>query len=99
MKKAKLPVVVSSALDTSVGLSMGAFLAASIPGGTAYDSGLATAALLAADVTESPLLPVDGHIEVRRVEVADALLDRYAATSERTAWWLERLTRTHALLD
>jgi O-succinylbenzoate synthase len=98
IRKAKLPVVVSSALDTSVGLSMGAHLAASIPGGIGYDCGLATAALLAADVTSNPLLPVDGQIEVRRIEVDESLLARYAASPERTVWWLDRLTRVHALL-
>jgi O-succinylbenzoate synthase len=95
--EAGLPVVVSSALETSVGLSMGAYLAASLPE-LDYDCGLGTAALLAADVTDSPLLPVDGQIDVRRVNVSSALLDTYAASPERTAWWLQRLTRCHALL-
>jgi O-succinylbenzoate synthase len=96
--KSGLPVVVSSALDTSVGLSMGAYLAASIPGGLSYDAGLATAALLAADVTRAPLLPRDGEIPVERVEVDEALLAEHAAGPDRTAWWLDRLRRTHALL-
>lgn len=95
--EAGLPVVVSSALDTSVGLSMGAFLAASLPD-LSFDCGLGTAALLAADVTDAPLLPVDGQIDVRRVDVSAALLDRYAADAERTEWWLERVERCHALL-
>ena len=95
---AGLPVVVSSAIDTSVGLAMGAYLAASIPGGLAYDCGLATAALLAADVTTAPLLPVDGQIDVRRIEVSPDLLDEHAASPERTEWWLARLKRVHALL-
>jgi O-succinylbenzoate synthase len=94
---AGLPVVVSSALDTSVGLSMGAYLSASLPF-IDYDFGLGTAALLAADVTDAPLVPVDGQIDVRRIDVSDALLDRYAAGPDRTQWWLDRLTRTHALL-
>jgi o-succinylbenzoate synthase len=98
IEEAGLPVVVSSALDTSIGLSMGAYLAAAIPGGLSYDCGLATAALLAADVTGEPLLPVDGAIDVRRVVPSPDLLDRYAASPERTQWWRERLTRTHALL-
>ena len=96
--EAGLPVVVSSALDTSVGLSMGAYLAASIPGKLSYDCGLATAALLAADITTTPLLPTDGAIDVRRIDVDPALLDRHAASAERTQWWTERLTRVHALL-
>jgi O-succinylbenzoate synthase len=98
IEEAGLPVVVSSAIDTSVGLSMGALLAASIPGGLSYDCGLGTAALLAADITDSPLLPVDGQIEVRRVDVSEALLEKCAATDDRRAWWLNRLTRVHALL-
>ncbi|HEX4057283.1 MAG TPA: o-succinylbenzoate synthase [Galbitalea sp.] len=98
IRKAKLPVVVSSALDTSVGLSMGAYLAASIPGGPTFDSGLGTAALLAADVTSTPLLPTDGQIDVRRIEVEESLLTQYAASPARTTWWMDRLKRTHALL-
>lgn len=95
--EAGLPVVVSSALDTSVGLSMGAHLAAAIPE-LAYDCGLGTGALLAADVTPQPLLPVDGAIPVRRVEVSEELLERFAAPPARTAWWLARLERCRALL-
>jgi O-succinylbenzoate synthase len=94
---AGLPVVISSALDTSVGLSMGAFLAASVPT-LDYDCGLGTAALLEADVTDHPLLPADGQIPVRRVEVSEELLTRHAASDERRDWWLARLERCHALL-
>jgi O-succinylbenzoate synthase len=95
--RAGLPVVVSSALDTSVGLAMGAHLAASVPE-LEYDCGLGTASLLAADVTRDPLLPRDGAIDVRRITPDPALLDRYAADADRTAWWLARLERCHALL-
>lgn len=95
--QAGLPVVVSSALDTSVGLAMGAALAASVPS-LEFDCGLGTASLLAADVTRAPLLPEDGSIAVRRVLPDPALLDRYAASPERTEWWLERLGRAHAVL-
>ena len=95
--RAGLPVVISSALETSVGLAMGAQLAASVAE-LDYDCGLGTASLLAADVTRAPLLPEDGSIEVRRVLPDPELLDRYAADAERTEWWLERLGRTHAIL-
>jgi O-succinylbenzoate synthase len=91
------PAVVSSALDTSVGLSMGAHLAAALPR-LPYDCGLGTAALLAADVVDAPLLPVGGAIPVRRVVPSEALLDRWSADADRTAWWAARLRRTHALL-
>jgi O-succinylbenzoate synthase len=97
VRDAGLPVAVSSAIDTSVGLSMGAYLAASVPD-LQFDCGLGTAALLAADVTEEPLAPTDGQIDVRRVDVSDRLLDENAASTERIAWWRERLTRVHALL-
>ena len=96
--EAGLPVVVSSALDTSVGLSMGAHLAAAIPD-LYFDCGLGTGALLAADVTDDPLLPVDGAIPVRRVEVSETLLNANSAAPGRRDWWLERLARCHALLN
>jgi O-succinylbenzoate synthase len=56
------------------------------------------AALLAADVTEHPLLPHDGAIEVRRVDLDASLLERHAAAPEREQWWRERLTRCAELL-
>ncbi|NII42010.1 O-succinylbenzoate synthase [Curtobacterium flaccumfaciens] len=95
--EAGLPCVVSSAIDTSIGLGMGAFLAARsmAPG---FAAGLGTAAMFAGDVTTEPLLPVDGRIAVRRVEPDPGLLDRWAASPERTEWWLSRLRRVHALL-
>jgi len=97
VRAAGLPAVVSSALDTSVGISMGLHLAAAIDE-LPFDCGLATSALLAADVTANPLLPVDGAIEVRRVVPDAALLEAHAASPERTAWWLARLERTYNVL-
>ena len=91
------PAVVSSALDTSIGLAMGAHLAAALPD-LPHDCGLGTGALLAADVTDEPLLPEDGSIEVRRVVPSGRLLDRHAADAQRTAWWRDRVRRCHALL-
>ncbi|MBB5633390.1 O-succinylbenzoate synthase [Cryobacterium mesophilum] len=95
--EAGLPVVVSSALDTSVGLAMGAQLAAAIPD-LDFDCGLGTAALLAADVTAAPLRPVAGSIDVRRVQVDPELLDRYSADDDRRDWWRARLERCWRLL-
>jgi O-succinylbenzoate synthase len=94
---AGLPVVVSSALDTSVGLSMGAHLAAALPD-LPYDCGLGTAALLAADVTREPLVPVDGSIDVRRVDVDVDLLREHAAPDARREWWLGRVRASYGLL-
>lgn len=58
-----LPVVVSSALETSVGLAAGVRLAAALPG-TVLACGLATAMLLASDVVSAPLLPEAGVLTV-----------------------------------
>lgn len=60
-----LPVVVSSALETSVGIAAGLALAAALPE-LPYACGLATVRLLERDVVADPLLPVDGAIPVRR---------------------------------
>ena len=92
-----LPVVVSSALDTSVGISMGLHLAAAIPR-LEFDCGLATASLLAVDVTDQPLLVADGQLPVRRVTPSNTLLTAQAATADRTNWWMARLERCYGLL-
>jgi len=97
-KQAGLPVVVSSALDTSIGLAMGAQLAAALPE-LNFDCGLGTAALLAADVVTVPLVPIDGEIAVTRPEINEQALDEYAADPQRTAWWLERLERVHRRVE
>lgn len=95
--EAGLPAVVSSALDTSVGLAMGVALAASLPD-LDFDCGLGTASLLAADVTDEPLRPRGGSLPLRRVVPDASLLDAHAATPERRDWWLARLERCHAVL-
>jgi o-succinylbenzoate synthase len=96
-EQAGLPVVVSSALDTSVGLAMGLQLAAALPE-LDYDCGLATASLLAADVADAPLLPRDGALSVRPVTPSEELLDARTAGADRTRWWLARLERCAAVL-
>lgn len=94
---AGLPVVISSAIDSSVGLSMGAHLAAALPE-LQFDCGLGTAALLAGDVTRESLAPVDGFIDVRRVEVDEEKLQTFKTEDHRADWWLERLSETYKLL-
>lgn len=96
--EAGLPAVVSSALDTSVGIAMGAHLAAALPE-LEFDCGLGTVALFEQDVADEPLLPVDGSIPVIRPSVSSARLDRLRADLERTGWWLDRLARCHRLLE
>jgi O-succinylbenzoate synthase len=92
-----LPAVVSSALDTSVGIAAGVALAAVLPT-LDHACGLGTVALLDGDVVEHPLLPVAGALPVGPVVADRDLLDRYAAPGERVAWWLERVAAAHAEL-
>ncbi|GAA4087959.1 o-succinylbenzoate synthase [Nonomuraea soli] len=68
-----LPAVVSSAVETSVGLAAGLALAAALPE-LPYACGLGTLSLLSGDVTTEPLMPVGGWLEVRRPD-ADAVSD------------------------
>ena len=91
-KEAGLPVVVSSALETSVGLSMGAFLAAEL--NSPYASGLATAALLAEDVTDQPLMLISGELAATRIALNKNTMNKLKASEERTAWWMARLNRS-----
>ncbi|WP_066296294.1 o-succinylbenzoate synthase [Arthrobacter luteolus] len=95
---AGLPAVVSSALDTSVGIRAGVALAASLPR-LPYACGLGTLSLMAGDVTEDPLLPDGGGLAVRDVPVSEELLERFAASPERRQWWLDRLDRVHGRLE
>ena len=90
-------VVVSSALDTSVGISAGVAAAAALPDAPPA-CGLGTVALLAADVCTRPLLPDGGRLPAGPVTPDPGLLARHRAAPERTRWWLERLTRCHHLL-
>ena len=71
-----LPVVVSSAVDTSVGLAAGVALAAALPE-LPYACGLATMSLLSGDVTADPLVPEGGELPVRRPAVDAARLARF----------------------
>ena len=95
--QAGLPAVVSSALDTSVGIRAGLALAAALPE-LPYACGLGTVSLLAADVTQDSLVPDDGAIALRDVRPAPELLAAHAASPERRDWWLDRLRRVHAVL-
>ena len=92
-----LPAVVSSALDTSVGISAGVALAAALPS-LGHACGLGTVALLEGDVTRQPLVPDHGALAPGRVAVDRDLLERWAATPDRASWWADRVTACHALL-
>lgn len=92
-----LPVVVSSALDSAVGMAAGVAAAAALPS-LVLDCGLATGSLFDADVAPS-FLPVDGRIEPRWFGPSDiGPLDHLLAPPDRRQWWHERLERCHALI-
>ncbi|MGA8791078.1 MAG: o-succinylbenzoate synthase [Paenarthrobacter sp.] len=95
--QAGLPAVVSSALDTSVGIRAGLALAAALPS-LPYACGLGTVSLFASDITLDPLVADDGAIHVREAVADPGLLEQYAAPAERRDWWLDRLRRVHAVL-
>jgi o-succinylbenzoate synthase len=92
-----LPAVVSSALDTSVGIAAGVALAAALPE-LRYACGLGTVALLEGDVTTDPLLPRLGELPVRAVTPDPDLLERYAVPPDRRRWWVERVEACAAYL-
>jgi O-succinylbenzoate synthase len=91
-----LPVVVSSALETSVGIGAGVALAAALPE-LPFACGLGTAALLSRDVVEDPLVPVDGVLPVRRPEPDPASLAMARADQATAGWWRDRARRAAKL--
>ena len=95
-----LPVVVSSALETSVGIAAGVALAAALPE-LPFACGLATVALLSADVVAEPLLPVDGALPVRTTApVPDPdLLTAMEADPATAGRWRERISAVTAVGD
>jgi o-succinylbenzoate synthase len=88
-----LPCVVSSALETSVGIAAGVALAAALPE-LPFACGLATVALFTGDVCSAPLLPVDGALPVARPE--PDRLAALAAGPETDARWRARLAAVRA---
>ena len=90
-----LPCVVSSALESAVGMAAEIALAGALPD-LEFACGLGTGALLAADVAPSPR-PVDGLLPVPRTAPDPAVPPALSADPARTAWWRARLARVTAL--
>lgn len=93
-----LPVVVSSAVESSVGLRAGVALAAALPN-LGFACGLETGRLLAADLVREPLLPVGGQLAVRDVTPDAGLLARHAAGPDLTRFWLDRWERVRRIVE
>jgi o-succinylbenzoate synthase len=90
-----LPCVVSSALETSVGMAAELALAGALPR-LDMACGLGTGALLTADVVEDPIRPRDGWLPVPRRAPEPVRRAAVAAGPDRVRWWQERLARVTA---
>jgi o-succinylbenzoate synthase len=84
-----IPIVVSSALDSAVGIGRGLLAAAALPK-LRHACGLGTGGLFVDDVVE-PLVPVDGYLPVAAVTPDPARLDALAAPAQRRQWWIDRV--------
>ena len=91
-----LPVVVSSALETSIGIRAGLALASALPE-LPYACGLNTVALLADDLAVEPLIAVDGVIKLGGLSVDEEALDRHRPDDRVQRFWQARLVQTRRL--
>lgn len=94
VRDAGLPAVVSSALDTSIGLRQGAALAAALPE-LPYACGLATGSLFSTDITTDRFLAVNGELHLREIVADPDLVRRHGVDPERRSWWNQRLADCH----
>jgi O-succinylbenzoate synthase len=92
-----LPCVVSSAVETSVGMAAGLALAGALPD-LDFACGLATLSLMDGDVTTDSLLPVNGHLPVPPHPPKPDRFTDFRADDATTTRWLTRLDRVRALL-
>ena len=98
VEQAQLPAVVSSALESSVGIATGASLAASLPT-LRYGCGLGTVSLMAEDVTDEPLIAHDGFMDLRTISPNPRRLERLATDEQTRQWWVERVTACYRVLE
>ncbi|VBA35053.1 o-succinylbenzoate synthase [Mycobacterium innocens] len=91
-----IPVVISSALDSAVGIGQGLTAAAALPE-LRHACGLGTGGLFVEDVTD-PVMPVDGTLAVGPVTPDPARLQALAASPDRRQWWIDRVRACYPLL-
>lgn len=91
-----IPVVVSSALDSAVGMSRGLLAAACLPE-LPYACGLGTGGLFVEDVVDA-VAPVDGQLPVGPVIPDPARLAALAAPADRRQWWIDRIRDCYPML-
>ena len=92
-----IPIVVSSALDTAVGIGRGLLAAAALPQ-LNHACGLGTGRLFVEDVAE-PLELVDGHLPAAPVRPDPQRVLELAAPPDRRRWWMDRTRECFALLE
>ncbi len=90
------PVVVSSALDSAVGIAAGLRAAAALPA-LEHACGLGTGGLFVEDIADVAM-PVDGYLPTRAVTPDPARLASLRASGERRDWWLRRISECYPLL-
>ncbi|MCV7278422.1 o-succinylbenzoate synthase [Mycolicibacterium flavescens] len=91
-----IPIVVSSALDSAVGIGRGLLAAAALPR-LDHACGLGTGGLFVDDVA-APLRVEDGYLPVAPVVPEPARLETLAAAPQRRQWWIERIAACLAIL-
>ncbi len=91
-----IPVVISSALDSAVGIRTGLQAAAALPE-LRHACGLGTGGLFLDDVAE-PTPPENGYLPVGAVTPDPGRLAALAAPPGRRQWWIDRITACHRLL-
>jgi O-succinylbenzoate synthase len=85
-----VPVVISSALETSIGMFGGVLAAAALPE-LPFACGLGTVGLMGGDPTSDPLIPHNGYLEVRRPEPDPELLETWKPGPSVVAAMMERV--------
>ena len=94
--QSSLPVVASSAMQSSIGLAAELHFAASLD--SDFDAGLGTLNLFAGDLVSDSLKPIDGQLEVRRPKLSESAMQSLRAEDHRYDWWIARLQRCGRLI-
>ena len=94
--QSSLPVVASSAMQSSIGIAAELHFAASLE--SDFDAGLGTLNLFAGDLVSDSLKPIDGELELRRPKLNENAMETLRAEDHRYDWWIARLERCGRLI-
>lgn len=97
VERSGLPAVVSSALESSVGIRTGVALAASLPE-LPFGCGLGTVTLMTQDTVEHSLVAENGVLKVRPVVPDEKHLQMLAVSAEKNEWWRQRIADCYRYL-